>query len=286
MLLSMKTLKRVSSSSQLSLLAGVARDSETLCLTPFRSFQKDRLNGSKEYLKGRFFAMRSRPSTFCRQNKSMLLHYENGKISHATFLRIPCRSWTCPDCAPIKTHRVTALLKDIIIRNDMKYFLTLTLDPANIPSEYLVPENQTHKYITKLFNSLLSNIRLIEKDLRYVWVIEFQRNGNAHMHIVLNTRLDIVQVRKIWTRIGGGPQSRVMQIRDLVSIAAYLAKYVGKSLLGSIGNLHYFERRYSISHYCIRPIIPKAQPFYPELSHVGHCAILSQVGLLWVYNKL
>jgi hypothetical protein len=171
--------------------------------------------------------------------------------------------------------------------NKMKYFLTLTLDPKIIPAQYFGNDNQTHKYITKLFNTFATNIRRESDDFRYVWVVEFQKkSGLAHLHILINTRLNIKPVRAHWKRIGGGAQIQVSKIKNLVGIAEYISKYLIKGMNGNIGHLHHFERRYSISRSCKRPILIKAKPLYRESSSYEIREKLYKENLGWVYNKL
>lgn len=259
---------------------------QTLCLTLNRSSQQERPYLPKSLYKDKLFSIRGRPPRFCRRNNIAFLHYVSNALQRITYRRLPCGSWTCPDCAPRKATAVASLLREIIVCNEMKYFLTLTLTPNAIPESYIQPTNRTHKYITKLFNTLLTNLRRKTSDLRYVWVVEFQKNGNAHLHIALNTRLNIVDVRAIWVRIGGGQQCRVERIKSRYGIAVYITKYLTKGLITSIGNLHYFERRYSISRSCIRPVLEKAGALYPDLSGIDLRRKVAKDGLTGVYNRL
>lgn len=259
-----------------------ARDSEQiLCLTLNRSSQQAGYDDKKRLLKDKLFSMRSRAPRSCKRNSVALMKYKNDRLVSTKFFRLRCNSWRCPDCAPEKAKQVMRLLKGVIVLNEMRYFLTLTLDPTVIPVEY---KKRTHKYITKIFNTFLTNIRRIQKDLKYVWVVEFQQNGNAHLHIVLNTRLDIIVVREIWTRIGGGVQSKVEYIKDLSSVANYVSKYIGKGLY-DFQHLYHFEKRYGISRSCIRPK-RETEKFYPELTNTGKQIVLHKQGNAWVYNKL
>lgn len=268
-------------------VASGSRDSETLCWTPYRSFQQEHSGNTKALLRGKLFTMRGRAPSFCKRHTVVLVHRMNGKIDKITYLKVPCNSWRCPDCAPKLAWRVQVRIKEMIVLNDMKYFLSLTLDPKIIPSQYFGADNQTHKYITKLFNTFATNIRREQKDFRYIWVVEFQPiSGLAHLHIAINTRLDINKVRAHWKSIGGGPQMKVELIRDLVGVAHYISKYLTKGVTASIGYLHHFERRYSYSRNCFQPVIDKAKPFYPDLSATGIREVLDQQNLMWVYNRL
>jgi hypothetical protein len=239
--------------------------------------------------------MRKTPSTFCGKFGIAFLNYLNRKLLAVKFSHLYCNSWTCPRCSAIKAKKVKNLIRQVIIENKLKYALVLTLDPKLIPPEYL-PEgdNLSHKYITKLFNTLLTNLKREHsksEKIKYVWVIEFQpkSTGNAHLHIVLNTRLSIDRIRKIWTRIGGGNWMWAEKVRTIDGIAAYMGKYITKGVNehdSDKSNLHFFEKRYSISRSCtrfkntIKPLINKKLTFKQFTNHV------SKFNLTWVYNRL
>ena len=264
---------------------------QTLCLTLNRSSQQGRINGQsskKGNLRDQKFTMLKDPPYFCKKFGAALLKFTNGNFDSVTFLKLLCNSWRCPNCAPIKARIAANLIRGVIIINKMKYFLTLTLDPKIIPEKY---GDRTQKYITDLFNTLRTNISRMVKGgdiFKYVWVIEFQKlhTNNAHLHIAINTRLDIVEVRKIWQRIGGGPQMYVDEIKDLLSVSGYLSKYLVKNVTDdSINNLYHFEKRYGISQSCIRPK-KSTEQFYPDLSNFEKQNVLKSKNIDWVYNML
>ena len=240
----------------------VSRGSETLFLTLTRSSQRGRYTDVKNELRGKRFSIRDETPTFCKTHKIAFLRRENNQTI-IRFDRIPCNSWTCPACVFIKANKVKNLLRTVAIINNLQYFLTLTLSPDQIPLEYRPKgDNLTHKYITKLFNTLLTNIRrdivkeFDEKEtLKYLWVIQFQKNGNAHLHILLSTRLPIIKVREIWERIGGGKIMYIEKVENIDSAAAYISEYLVTGIKESktYSWFHYFERRYTISRSCTRP---------------------------------
>ena len=79
------------------------------------------------------------------------------------------------------------------ITNFKMCFLTLTL-----PSKQVHPTS----FITKnIFNQFLTEIRQRTQMQNYVWRLEFQKNGNAHYHLVTDNYLDFFFARKIWNRI-------------------------------------------------------------------------------------
>jgi len=266
----------------------VPAERRVLFLTPIRSSQQARINKAKQNLRGKKFRQRSDTPSFCKKHGMAFVHFEQGKPTKAELVRIPCNSWTCPACAITKAIKAKYLIKEVAILNNLLYFLTLTLDPAHIPPEY-IPEgdNLTHKYITQKFNVLLTNLRRKYKQIKYVWVVEFQQNGNAHLHILLDQRIDIDLVRTIWTRIGGGHIMRIERVKSLSGIANYLSNYIVKSINDNADshNLHYFERRYSISQSCNRPN-KTLEPLIVDDSSLGVARLLSKLGLYEVYNRL
>lgn len=266
----------------------VPADRQVLFLTPIRSSQQARSRKKKMELSGKKFRMYSETPKFCRKHGIALLYFEKDILKCARFSRINCNSWRCPDCAKIKAAQVKNLIKEVIMLNNLGYFLTLTLDPGKIPCKCLPQgDNLTHKYITKLFNTLLTNLRRKYSGLKYVWVVEFQANGNAHLHILLDKRLDINNVRIIWTRIGGGHIMKIEQVRSLIGIASYLSNYIVKGIkhVEASSNLHYFEKRYAISRSCIRTV-KSTRSINPGGTISDLQQQLDNYGLNEVYNLL
>lgn len=269
---------------------GFARDTEIigdpalLYLTNYRSFQQKIDNNLKQYIKetkiemrGKLFEIRNAPPHFCGMYKSAKLRVTGNKLLEVIFSKIPCNSWCCPVCSVRKAIRLKYWLREIIEINNLERFITLTLDPKKIPVEY---QNDTHKYITKLFNHFLTILRRkkypywmesqqkmfyfdlskANEKLKYVWVIEFQKKThNAHMHILTNQWLPAVVIRKIWEDIGGGTQMRIEPVKSIKGISNYITDYLVKGIKDTPVTVKqgygfkYFERRYSVSNSCTKP---------------------------------
>jgi hypothetical protein len=264
--------------------------SERLYLTNNRSFQQNKYGtyDSKKKLRGKRFRIRKTKPRFCNSNKIALLKLTEGQITDAKFTRIPCNSWTCPNCGIKKALQVKYYFREVIKLNNLAYFLTLTLDPKKIPPEY---KKNTHKYITKIFNHFLTILKRHKANksqeiLKYVWVIEFQKNGNAHMHILLNKYLPIRVVRKLWQHAGGGMQMKVLPIKTLEGISNYISDYIVKGIKGELEEkdygFNYFERRYTISKSCMRP----TKNPYKKLTLKEEIEQFPSGSLNWVYNTL
>ena len=274
--------------------AGASRPSapEThLYLTNNRSFQQANTllaKLAKQRLRGKRFKIKKQKPTFCKSSKMALIKVAKNQIVEYRLVYIPCDSWTCPECSLKKALKVKYMFRDVIRLNNLFYFLTLTLDPQKIPPEY---KDNTHRYITKIFNhfvTILKRTKEIKKSskLKYVWVIEFQKNGNAHMHILLNKFLNIRTVRELWTHVGGGLQMNIQKIKTLEGISNYISDYIVKGIKGDIEEkmygFKYFERRYSISKSCIRP----EKALYSKLTLKQQMTDLKDVDFEEIYNEL
>lgn len=231
------------------------RESEVLCSTSIISFQqKGKIFRSKKSNYGKQSHVFDSPPFFCNKNKFVILKKDNlGKFYSAISKSIPCNSWSCPDCRIKKAKKLRWKLINVIQLNNLNHLFTLTLDPSKIPNKYLGKVNSTGKYITYLFNWYITNLkRKMRKEIKYVWVKEFQKNGVAHLHIVLNTYLPIKYLRSEWKRIGGGAQMRIEEVKNINAVSIYVSNYITK-MSEVTEKFIVGERRYSISHSCLRP---------------------------------
>lgn len=264
----------------------------TLYLTNIRTTQQEMevVIEARKKLTGKYFQVRSSRPTFCNKGRIAFIKKVNGNISSVQFCYMPCRSWTCPDCGPKKALQIKYYLMEVIYLNHLTYFLTLTLNPKRIQEDYA---NNTHKYITKLFNHFLTSLKRkyrfnFKEKLRYVWVIEFQNNGNAHLHILMNQFLPIKFIRKLWVYVGGGHIMKIMKVKTMKGIGAYLTNYLVKGLKSHTEGekcFRFFERRYSISQTCIRPK-KSINPIFTNLPEQELRQKLKAENLEGVYNML
>ena len=67
---------------------------------------------------------------------------------------------------------------------------------------------------------------------KYIRVLEYQKKGTAHLHIVLNCYLKQSWVSDAWAALGGG---KIVDIRrvDMHRVSNYLSKYLTKEMLMS-----------------------------------------------------
>ena len=279
-------------------LAGgsASSDSKVIYLTNNRSSQQAQEKISqavkeiKEKMKGKPFMLLLAAPKFCKRIPIAKIEFRNGKVYKVTLYRISCNSWRCPNCRVMKAIKTRYLIRETAVLNNLFYFLTLTLDPARIPPEYYSKDrNLTHKYITKVFNMFRTDLqRKIKEKLKYIWVLEFQKNGRAHLHILLNQFIDIALISAIWVRVGGGKIMWVDKAKSVEALSFYLSSYIAKGLKKDISDKSYFlffEKRYSISRSCARPS-KKYQSLFHDLTKEEKLKQIKELGLDWVYNAL
>jgi hypothetical protein len=98
---------------------------------------------------------------------------------------------------------------------------TLTLDPKRIPKG-----ERTDRYIRECWRKMrVSLSRKLGESVPFVGVLEFQKNGNAHLHVLIGRYIKQSWLSDAWAGVGGG---RIVDIRhvDVHRVSAYLAVYL------------------------------------------------------------
>ncbi len=267
--------------------------------------------------RGEYSVVRSEPTSFCRSMKTAKVKIsESGVIKDVKFYRMFCNSWNCPTCCKRKANMVRREIIEVSGLNNLYYHLVFTLDGTKIPYEYKNREvNDTHKYITKIFNHFLTLLRRekrdyvkkktgqikhfdysqLEKELKYIWIIEFQKDTkNAHMHILLNQFLPIEVIRDLWMHVGGGVEMFIERVKTVKGLSIYVTKYISKGLNGVDGKdisldcgFKYYERRYAISNSCERKPKNSIIRLFDMLPTFDlKVKELKRQGLDWIINEL
>lgn len=146
------------------------------------------------------------------------VHPQNG-----TWLlgKVNCKKWTCPTCGPKKKRQFRKGVFQFARLNKADKFLTLTLDPEKVEAA------DSLEYIKKIWSKFRIYLDRKVGKLKWVSVVEFQKNGYAHLHIILDKGLSQRWVSETWDKLGGG---KIVDIRKVQEdrIGAYLAKYLSK----------------------------------------------------------
>ena len=141
------------------------------------------------------------------------------------FARINCDCWNCKRCGPKKANRYRFAICDLAERKRLNILLTLTLDPKKLNGA-----NST-RYINRVFAHFRTYLkRRLKRSPTYVRVLEFQKNGNAHLHLLLHDYVAQAWISEAWSQLGGG---RVVDIRrvSMRRVSHYLSKYLTKDLI-------------------------------------------------------
>jgi len=148
-------------------------------------------------------------------------YHEDGR---PIFHRLNCKCWDCCYCGPRKAKRYKRLIAELAEREGLTRFLTLTLDPKKV-------EGNSVQYLRKVFNKLRVYLRRREgSPIKYIAVLELQKSGLAHLHLLIDRYIPWAWIRESWTAVGGGSQVFIKFV-DVHRIARYLSKYLTKDLL-------------------------------------------------------
>jgi len=103
--------------------------------------------------------------------------------------------------------------------------LTLTLDPAKLHGA------ESTRYINGVFADFRVYLkRRLGYAPAYIRILEYQKNGNAHLHLLLNCYLPQNWVSEAWSAIGGGKIVDIKHV-DVHRVSRYLSKYLTKQML-------------------------------------------------------
>jgi hypothetical protein len=115
-------------------------------------------------------------------------------------------------------------------RPELSRMLTLTLDPAEAPSD----QEEQHRYITERWNALRTRLKREIGDFSYIWVREEQANGLPHLHALVSRYLPQGMVSKAWSELGGGEIVDIRAIENVEKAAHYVGKYLTKDALSGL----------------------------------------------------
>lgn len=150
--------------------------------------------------------------------------------------RARCNKWACPKCGPKNARKLRESVIRVAGERELKRFLTLTLDPSKF-------EGDSVAYINKCWVKLRVYLqRKYGHRVSFIKIMEFQKNGQAHFHILIDRFIPYEWMKKAWQAVGGGGVD--IRLIDIHRVAGYLSKYLTKELLI---NLPKGMRRYSTS---------------------------------------
>jgi hypothetical protein len=140
--------------------------------------------------------------------------------------RLYCKTWTCSRCGPKRAKRTRCAIAAHAKEKHLNKFLTLTLDPEKLRGV------QATKYLKHCLHKFMTICRRrYGSQVSYICVLEYHKNGNPHLHIVLDRYIDQTWIQEKWHAVGGGwVFIKLVQARK---IANYLSPYLSKEMLTS-----------------------------------------------------
>jgi hypothetical protein len=141
-----------------------------------------------------------------------------GLFGHAALF---CQSYRCGRCRNPKLKKVRARIAQIATEHKLQRMATLTLDPKRIPKGA-----RTDRYLRECWRKMrVSLAREFGKSLPFVGVLEFQKNGNAHLHVLVGQYISQGWLSSAWAAIGGGKVADIRWV-DVHRVSAYLSVYL------------------------------------------------------------
>lgn len=228
---------------------------------------------------------------------------------------MPCNCWKCEACARNKKLSLYHRMKNGEIKEwEIKYHFVFTCRNLEIEKDIDRHFNDTNTllkrgvYVRKLEdqfwedkNGKLHNVvivvdkrdklptdRFIQKDVRYIWVKEFQyeryKKSNEwfrHLHVIFNKRISIYDIIPIWNHVTGVDFNYLYsrQVRAWDS-GNYLLKYLTKTLFQE--QFEDGERRYGCSQGVLEPIERKKSK---DKWYFDRLEIIIELFQMWMLNS-
>ena len=109
------------------------------------------------------------------------------------YIRLDCKCWNCSYCGPKKAGRYRNAIREVAEAHKLCRFLTLTLDPR------LMDQAEPVSYINKAFAKWRIYLkRRLGVLVVYIRILEFQKNGNPHFHILVDRFIPQSLIQSTW----------------------------------------------------------------------------------------
>ena len=152
--------------------------------------------------------------------------------------RLRCKSWTCPTCGKKRARKLKSAIVEQAELHHMDKFVTLTMDPSKGTAEESWDQIKAVWALARVYLG-----REFGAGFKYLWVVEAQKNGYAHLHILVNQYVPQAWLKQVWDRLGGGRIVHIERV-NIRRTGPYLAKYLTK---GFDAGLKQGQRRYGSS---------------------------------------
>jgi hypothetical protein len=118
---------------------------------------------------------------------------------------------------------VRARIAEIAQEHGLTRMATLTLDPKKLTA---TERKHTDRYIRECWRKLrVALAREYNGSLPFVGVLEFQKNGNAHLHVLFARYIAREWLSRAWEAVGGGWHVDIRYV-DVHRVSGYLCVYL------------------------------------------------------------
>lgn len=137
------------------------------------------------------------------------------------YKRLLCGTYRCPRCRPKKLRHVRSCIAKAAGELRLTRLATLTLDKKRIRAA--VPSDRHIRECWRKMRVVLA--RRYGNSVPFIAILEFQKSGKAHLHVLVGIYIPQRWLSKAWQGIGGG---RIVDIRyvDVHRVAGYVASYL------------------------------------------------------------
>lgn len=156
----------------------------------------------------------------------------NGSLARCGHKRLLCDCLRCQRCRPRKLRQVRARIAEEATKHELTRFATLTLDPKTMP-----PGVRSDRYLRDSWRKMRVLLeRRCGHSVHFVSVIEFQKSGLAHLHVLFAIFIPQAWLSQAWQSVGGG---KIVDIRyvEVRRVAAYLTTYLTSEKIAHTLNL-------------------------------------------------
>lgn len=167
----------------------------------------------------------------CKNPKSPYLVGFSKLERKAVVFKADCDEWECEECAAKKRSQWTARaiigVQKIQSRGSTSKFVTVTT------AEWYKTSAEAVAAFPRAWNKLYCRLKRMNPQLMYLLTIEFgAKNGHMHAHFLTDATQNKRWYKDNARSSGMGYQAEVEDVDSTGKAAAYVSKYIGKSLGG------------------------------------------------------
>ncbi len=166
-------------------------------------------------------AVLAQAASFASCRPGVIVVYDPADRS-ITLVPVRCKKWTCPVCGPILARLWAKRIADA----KPQRMITLPCDHKRFPHPQAAYE--------AMKDALPRLIRLIRSQIgpmEYALVWEIHEDGYPHLHMAHRGRyIPQKWLSRVWDNLGFGPVVDIRQVKTAKGAAAYLAKYMTKTV--------------------------------------------------------